>query len=308
MIRCISFLALIATAMAQSFGTCGKPTMSQPDISFTAGSRIVGGQEAAEGAWPFIVALLLDNGEEYYPSQFCGGSIIRRQWIATAGHCLADMENDEIVRRVRVVIGVNNLEDAMRNTSKVLRVVKVVKHPSYDKRTTNNDVALLKLEKQLNFDSKVQPICLPTHDAHDTRLAANVDYSTGRKACFVAGWGLLREQEQLGSRAPGTTIGGGSNRLSQVAVDMFTDRECTQYLAKVGITYTDKMICLGFPQGGADSCQGDSGGPLVCKDKDGHWELSGIVSYGVGCARANLPGVYTNVYNLKSFIDSNTLN
>jgi secreted trypsin-like serine protease len=85
------------------------------------------------------------------------------------------------------------------------------------------------------------------------------------------------------------------------------------------MTITDKMLCAGG-NGRQDSCQvflqninnavfynivfqGDSGGPLVA---DGR--LIGVVSWGAGCARRGLPGVYTNVANsdIRTWISNNT--
>ena len=64
------------------------------------------------------------------------------------------------------------------------------------------------------------------------------------------------------------------------------------------------MLCAGvINTGGKDSCQGDSGGPLVVS-LGGQWNLAGIVSFGVGCADPQYPGVYTRVSNFINWINS----
>jgi secreted trypsin-like serine protease len=73
-----------------------------------------------------------------------------------------------------------------------------------------------------------------------------------------------------------------------VDVPITTDAACTA--AYQGDYQPTAMFCAGVPEGGLDSCQGDSGGPFVVGGK-----LVGIVSWGIGCARPGLPGVYTRV-------------
>jgi len=65
------------------------------------------------------------------------------------------------------------------------------------------------------------------------------------------------------------------------------------------------MICSAVPAGGCDTCQGDSGGPLyqtTTVETGGATStmsvMIGVTSWGVGCARPGVPGVYarTSVY------------
>ena len=63
---------------------------------------------------------------------------------------------------------------------------------------------------------------------------------------------------------------------------------------------TDSMICAGGSD--KDACQGDSGGPLVCPDENGQLYISGIVSWGIGCATEGIPGIYTNVQKYVDWI------
>merc|ERR1711997_1251632 len=110
------------------------------------------------------------------------------------------------------------------------------------------------------------------------RLTLEGPASMGESAegtmCAVSGWGT-------------TTEGGSLARvLQKVDVPVVSDEHCRDSYGQDDIT--DSMICAGLDQGGKDSCQGDSGGPFMCGN-----QLSGVVSWGYGCAEAGYPGVYT---------------
>lgn len=113
---------------------------------------------------------------------------------------------------------------------------------------------------------------------------------------FVAGWGRTQE--------------GGSSAavLQELQIPILANSACqTRYKAVNKLIsnkqFDNAVLCAGVLTGGKDSCQGDSGGPLMLPQRVGlisYYYQVGIVSYGIGCARADIPGVYTRV---TSFID-----
>ncbi|RXG70913.1 Plasma kallikrein [Armadillidium vulgare] len=111
--------------------------------------------------------------------------------------------------------------------------------------------------------------------------------------CIVTGWGKRREG------------GKNSNILQKVWLPLMSDTVCKDKMKKIGydVLVSDTMICAGYNAGGKDACQGDSGGPLVCPGKGDLPILVGIVSWGIGCARKDIPGVYTEVSHYINWIN-----
>ena len=139
--------------------------------------------------------------------------------------------------------------------------------PSYDNLYLRHDIALVRLNRPLNINRRVQEICLP----HDSLMSPGPG-----STCIAAGWGDLTED------------GPSSEQLRHVQIPV---------LAQCSYNYNNinYQICGGYAQGGMDACQGDSGGPLYCRDSEGSWYLGGVISHGKGCARAEEAGVYVRL-------------
>lgn len=144
-------------------------------------------------------------------------------------------------------------------------------HSSYNSFTGNIDIALIQLQSSFEINKSVRPIPLAKRNR------------SLPERYFVSGWGTLREN------------GSGSNRLRGVTINKITRPECRRKYAVENIGITEYMICASAS--GKDSCQGDSGGPLV-RDRIQY----GVVSFGIGCARPEYPGVYTNTRKLNQWI------
>ncbi|KAK1169576.1 enteropeptidase [Acipenser oxyrinchus oxyrinchus] len=231
--------------------------------------KIVGGENAKQGAWPWIVSL------HFKGQHVCGAVLVNNEWLVTASHCAygrnvhpSDWE---------AVIGLHTQLNLTYPQTAIRRIDRIVMNPQYNKRTKDSDITMMHLEHKVNFTDYIQPICLPEKEQM---------FKPGTK-CFIAGWGKVLEQ------------GSVANILQEAEIPLITNEKCQQQLPEYNIT--QRMMCAGYEQGGVDSCQGDSGGPLMCQE-DTRWILAGVTSFGYGCARPQRPGAYVRVTQFVDWI------
>ncbi|XP_051986311.1 transmembrane protease serine 9-like [Xyrauchen texanus] len=256
---------------------CVTGSLSQLNVCGQAplNSRIVGGLDAPEGAWPWQVSLHSST----YGGHFCGGSLINSEWVLTAAHCF----NSVSISTLQVYLGKSTQQGVNANEIK-RNVTQVITHPSYNSNTNDNDITLLHLSSPVTFNDYIRPVCL---------AAQNSVFAAGTSS-WITGWGDVTSGVSLS--APGT--------LQETMVLVVDNSQCNNLLGAGSVT--NNMICAGLLQGGKDTCQGDSGGPMVSQHCS-VWVQSGITSWGYGCADPNTPGVYTRVSQYQSWI-MNTIN
>lgn len=282
---------------------CGTPVAAQESSSRAASeefTRIVGGELASAGSWPWQVALIEPHARDGRRGagfrQFCGGTVIAPRWVLTAAHCVDGL----IPGDLQILADTHDLDEGGRR----IDVISIRVHEGYSRVSAGNDIALLRLARPAG----VAAVELPTAERADVLASPGVPAT-------AIGWGLLRPlQCKPGSKAGAHRCrprGGGTghfvdgltgkpvklsdvrtSKLMEVELPLVGEATCRDAYPDANIDR--RMLCAGLRRGGKDSCQGDSGGPLVVRDGD-TWVQAGVVSWGHGCAKPGKYGVYTNV-------------
>ena len=232
-------------------------------------SRIINGELASKRQFPHMVQLAIRKSDS---TKYCGGSLINSQWVLTAAHCV-----QEIVSAKAYLGSV-----FMRTMPLKLKIIDASIHPLY-KNVNAHDIAIVKLEKPVNFTNRIQPISLPAR--HQTRVGSFIN-----STLLVPGFGETKNASQ-------------SNLfLRFVKMKAITNEECGN---EWGWKFKDTFLCAhGLSSFNETTCNGDSGNGLIGIGKNESVVL-GIVSYGApGCL--GKPKVFTRVSSYLDYIHSVT--
>ncbi|RWS06566.1 Serine proteinase stubble-like protein [Dinothrombium tinctorium] len=256
--------------------------------------------ESDFGEWPWQVAVL--KNEKNVNLFQCGGVLIDAFHVLTVAHCVVNYARNYNLLKVRLG------EWDTQQTNEFLphedyNVAKIIIHPGYKNSSLWNDIAILKLDKKVVFQPNIDTICLPyPNEVFDNQQ------------CVTTGWGKNAYRG-----------GSYSNILKEVSLPVIPHYKCQESLRKTRLgsrfRLHDSFICAGGEEG-RDSCKGDGGGPLTCYRKDGTYALAGnnvdkckkslmspeigLVSWGIDCGHAGVPGVYVKVQKFLDWISKNT--
>ncbi|KAL2751137.1 transmembrane protease serine 9-like [Vespula maculifrons] len=239
-------------------------------ISIVGSSKHITGEKISKPHdFPWIV-VLLNAG-----SVHCGGALINDRYVLTAGHCVRWTKVNDIT----VGLGVYDVDDP--NDGYIVPIDKMILHENFTSNIIhdNNDIALIKLKNVVEYNAYVQPICFPNKDAN----------YTGQKV-KVTGWGTV------------AVNGATSQFLRETNLNVLSLNTCKN--TSIGKYLTNSVICAYSDN--TDACQGDSGGPIFIERPNRKNEIIGIISWGLGCANKDVPGVYVKITDYLNWIREHT--
>ncbi|KAG8598912.1 hypothetical protein GDO81_002797 [Engystomops pustulosus] len=247
----LHLLLLSAACLLSSEGVCHNTSTNL---------SIINGHEAIRNSRPYMAYISFTNLTH---DLFCGGILIKTNWVLTAAHCWLPRSN------AKVILGAHSSDPhAQECERQTFYVSQRIFHPEYNSVTFNNDLQLIKLNGRARMGLGVQVLCLPW--TYEDMRAGTV--------CETAGWGLTEKNKN-------------AEFLMEVKVSTITSRECRKRFPDAQIEGIENKICVSVGCRGEGPCLGDSGGPLIC---DGVFR--GVLSFGnFPCGIRGNAAVYTRL-------------
>ena len=259
----------LAALAAAGFVVLATPSHANTKTSID--TKVVGGYSIDITDAPYQVALVNQSGQ-----QFCGGTIIAKDWVVTAAHCLWGITPG----KVTVVAGKTYRSELKGGHS----VVAIHKYPGFYNTKVGKDIALLKLGQNLDLSNNaIQAIGYMK--AQDVSAGYQDPGVTGT----LTGWGKLN-------------YGGASaGQLQKVTMPIVSVDDAIQaFSVNYGI-HSLTPDQLPTWQNNKSACHGDSGGPLVVSSNRGPL-LAGVVSWGKDCDDI-APSMFARVSSFASWIE-----
>ncbi|XP_013146393.1 PREDICTED: glandular kallikrein-like [Papilio polytes] len=267
--------------------------------------KVTGGHEATPYSHPYMVSL--QKRFLWFRLHICGGSIISKNRILTAAHCVSDSFLMKWLP-LDAIAGIHN-NYFFGPQAQIRTIFKKYPHPDYNGGIGSHDIAVLYTFTPFKFTRELQPISLPN------------DLELEQQLLTISGWGLL---------STSILMLDFPDKLQEIEVTYLPYEDC--YEAIEGVKEKDEInpldeethICTGPITGGVAACSGDSGGPLVLHIvKDSNTTkydsnegvivedynnstvvLLGIVSWGMTpCGEEGAPTIHTKVASYLDFIN-----
>jgi len=212
---------LAATSYTYAQGVTEENIVSEAQLVQAADApteiEIVGGQQAQVGEFPWQAWFTYrgSDGNTYS----CGGSLIHRQWVLTAAHCIGRMGT--------VILGAHNINRSSENGRQEIAIEQIIVHPRYGQNNLDSDIALLKLRQPATLNSRVAVVPLIAASGQGNLVSAGTTST-------ISGWGTTRP-----NRTQPASV------LLKARVPLVSNHTCE--LAHGSSIVTNNMLCETVP-------------------------------------------------------------
>ncbi|ESO98447.1 hypothetical protein LOTGIDRAFT_159254 [Lottia gigantea] len=252
------------------------------------GFRVIGGEparsrvlseQAVRCMWPWMVSVRKTEGK-----YLCPGVLIGRDKVITTARCIKALESLE--GPTEVVVGEHNILVENDRNEEIIPVDNMLVHPEYDSYCVGNDIGVVKLSRDVEYNLCIVPACLSS-------IRPDPSCDNFLNECVIAGWGKYM-----------ATTPDRSPILRWAYTNMLGPNVCRAiYQYWDNSTLPENVFCLDKITSKRAACLGDEGGMVVC-NIEGHWKLKGLIS--LATCDDNLPSLAVDISNSKihNFITS----